>query len=104
MSKAQARRQGTKDGAIRCKRFNQILEVILSTFRSAQNSDQLNQVTLQLADWVKVVNLKVPVALIIGDLQGADQLVGRIATDIEATCNIWSTANQFIQEPISVEK
>ena len=77
MSKAQGRRQRTMDAGLRCRRFNQILEVILSTYRVAQTTDRLHQATLQLADWSKTVNLKVPLAVIVGDLEGADQLVGR---------------------------
>ena len=65
------------DSTLKCKRFNQVLSVILSTFIKAQKDDSLYNINFQLDTYIKKVNLKVPLALIIGDIQGGDQLVGR---------------------------
>ena len=57
--------------------LHQALEVIFETFIAAQKPNALDGIEIRLGDKVKRVNLKVPLATIIGDAQGHDQLCGR---------------------------
>ncbi len=48
----------------------------LKSFTEAQQTDALNDIYLQLGNKAKYVNLKIPLAFIIGDNQGGDQIAG----------------------------
>jgi hypothetical protein len=53
------------------------LGVALDSLRLAQQPGALDNIPLRLGPFEKVVNLKVPVAFIIADMQGRDKIAGR---------------------------
>jgi hypothetical protein len=57
--------------------FQQICLAILKRLKLAQAEGALDNVSLRLGPYTKQVNLKIPVAFIIGDAQGGDYIVGR---------------------------
>jgi len=59
-------------------RLNILFDVVLQSFREAQKEGAL-RIPLTLGDHTKIVNLKVPLAFIIGDIQGGDGICGRSA-------------------------
>ena len=67
------------DRVLRSKRENQLYEIVLQSFKQAQQAGALNNVELTLGSCTKMVNLKVPLAFIIGDIQGGDAICGRSA-------------------------
>ena len=58
--------------------LNILFDVVLQSFREAQKDGAL-KIPLTLGNQTKVVNLKVPLAFIIGDIQGGDGICGRSA-------------------------
>src|SRR5437868_7910835 len=64
---------------LRYLRKNLLLETVLDSFKEAQKPNALNGVPLTLGNKTKEVNLKVPFAFIIGDIQGGDNICGRSA-------------------------
>lgn len=60
-----------------CK--NLFYATVLQSFQLAQKEGALDNVQLKLGNKTKLVNLKVPLALIIGDNQGGDGICGRSA-------------------------
>jgi len=58
--------------------LNILFDVVLQSFREAQKYGALI-IPLTLGNQTKVVNLKVPLAFIIGDIQGGDGICGRSA-------------------------
>ena len=72
------------------KCLNMLFDTVLQSFRAAQQDGAL-KVPLTLGDQTKVVNLKVPLAFIIGDIQGGDNICGRSAyyqSDARRICRI----------------
>ena len=59
--------------------LNILFDMVLQSFRAAQKEGALFNVPLTLGDQTKLVNLKVPLAFIIGDIQGGDNICGRSA-------------------------
>src|SRR5688572_30237088 len=59
-------------------RANILFDTVLQTFRDAQKENALSDILLCLGNKIKKVNLKVPLAFIIGDIQG-DGIYGRSA-------------------------
>lgn len=57
-------------------RLQQLYKAALSSLVEAQKPNALDNVKLQLDRKSKIVNLKIPVMYIIGDLQGGDTLSG----------------------------
>ncbi len=51
----------------------------LSSFVASQEPGAMDDVYLQLADKAKEVNMRIPLAFIIGDNQGGGGIVGRAA-------------------------
>lgn len=58
---------------------NAFFEAVLQSFKEAQKENALNDVKITLGNQTKIVNLKVPLAYIIGDIQGGDGICGRSA-------------------------
>jgi hypothetical protein len=58
------------------KRFHTILRAIFSTYIEAQQDDALNEKTIQLGPHLGSVNLYLPLAYIIGDVEGGNALTG----------------------------
>jgi hypothetical protein len=58
------------------ERFHKILGGILKSYIQAQHPSQLNNITMQLGPYTKMVNLYLPLAYIIGDIEGGNQLCG----------------------------
>jgi hypothetical protein len=58
-------------------RFQQMCNVLLKEVIEAQAPGGLDDVLLRLGPYEKVVNLKIPVAFIIGDAQGGDYICSR---------------------------
>lgn len=58
---------------------NMLFETVLQSFKEAQKLGALDDVELTLGNKTKMVNLKVPLAFIIGDIQGGDGICGRSA-------------------------
>lgn len=56
-----------------------MFEKVLQSFIEAQAPGALNNFQLTLGTHVKTVNLKIPLAFIIGDAQGGDTICGRSA-------------------------
>ena len=61
---------------LKSARFHKILEGILLSFIKAQQPDQLNGINMQLGPHHKLINLYVPLAFVIGDIEGGNQLTG----------------------------
>ena len=59
------------------KRLHQIFEAILSSYIACQRQGGLKQVTLNFGGHHRLMNIKVPCAFIIGDMQGGDKICGR---------------------------
>jgi hypothetical protein len=60
---------------LKSHRLNMLFDTVLQSFRAAQEKDAL-QIPLTLGNQTKNVNLKVPLAFIIGDIQGGDGICG----------------------------
>ena len=58
--------------------LNYLFDTVLQRFRAAQEDNALT-IPLTLGNVTKAVNLKVPLALINGDIQGGDNICGRFA-------------------------
>jgi len=67
------------DRELKSIRENSMFDIVLQSFQQAQQVGALNDVPLRLGNKTKVVNLKVPLAFIIGDIQGGDGICGRSA-------------------------
>jgi hypothetical protein len=67
------------DKKLKSKCENLFFETVLHSFREAQQDGALDGVPLTLGNKTKAVNLKVPLAFIIGDIQGGDGICGRSA-------------------------
>ena len=61
---------------LRNQRLHLVLDHILQSFREAQHMDELNEISLQLCGVSKTVSLYLPLAYVIGDVEGGDQLCG----------------------------
>jgi hypothetical protein len=59
---------------VKAERLHAILKTIPATVIEAQQSGALDNIPLIFGDDTKVVNLKVPVIFIIGDMQGGDKI------------------------------
>jgi hypothetical protein len=58
-------------------RFQQMCDAVLESLVQSQQPGALENITLRLGPYEKEVNLKCPVAFIIGDAQGGDTIAGR---------------------------
>ena len=58
------------------QRYYQMLRVILDSYIQTQTNGGIQNVLLCLSDFQKTVNIKVPCAMIIGDMQGGDKHCG----------------------------
>lgn len=67
----------SKDLRSRCE--NLFFDTVLHSFKEAQKDGALDGVPLTLGNKTRTVNLKVPLAFIIGDIQGGDGICGRSA-------------------------
>ena len=59
--------------------MNKLFKTVLDSFITAQKPGALDKFELTLGQYKKVVNLKIPLAFIIGDAQGGDNICGRSA-------------------------
>ena len=59
---------------LKYNRLHQLLRTILASFVKCQNEPLLNNVTLNLGNQTKKVDLKIPCFYIIGDMQGGDKM------------------------------
>ena len=66
-----------KDLRSRCE--NLFLDTVLHSFKEVQKDGSLDGVPLTLGNKTRTVNLKVPLAFIIGDIQSGDGICGRSA-------------------------
>ena len=57
--------------------IQQLYEATLSNLKETQRNGLLNNIELKLGNKSKVVNLKIPIMYIIGDIQGGDSICGR---------------------------
>ena len=64
---------------VKNERFHRQLEAIFASFKKAQAKGALSNTPLQLGTHSKVVNLYIPLQFIIGDVEGGDQLSGRLS-------------------------
>jgi hypothetical protein len=73
--------------------LQQLYQAALANLVEAQKSDVLNGIFLKLGNAHKLVNMKIPVMFIIGDIQGGDTITGRpacynkFALRISRTCD-----------------
>ena len=65
------------DRNLKSTRENLFYETVLQSFIEAQKDGALDGVPLTLGNKTKMVNFKVPLAFIIGDIQGGDNICGR---------------------------
>ena len=65
---------GNLPANLKNERLHIILNQVLQSFKYYQSFDQLNNFELNIAGNRKMVNLYVPLAFIIGDAEGGDQL------------------------------
>lgn len=94
-------------------RLFQLYEVGLASFIKAQQPGAMNSVYLQLAEKAKEVNLLIPLAFIIGDNQGGDNIAGRaayyglharrISRNCDATVETYSTIEPDCCAPLNME-
>ena len=56
------------------ERLQAVFRTLLESFIEAQNSGLLDNVTLTLGGQQRIVNLRIPVVFIIGDMQGGDKI------------------------------
>jgi hypothetical protein len=68
--------------AVKQIRNFELFNVGLKTFVAAQQTNALSHIYLQLGNKAKHVNLKIPLAFIIGDNQGGDQILGHLIWDV----------------------
>lgn len=59
---------------LKYSRFHSVIAKVLETFVFAQRSNVLSNVELTIGNFTKIVNIKVPCAFIIGDIQGGDKM------------------------------
>ena len=76
-SAAETKHNANDDTALKPKRLHAIFKTILASLLEAQKVGALNNIPLQFGDVTKMVNLKVPVSFIIGDIQGGDKICCR---------------------------
>ena len=62
---------------LKAERLHPIFKNILATLIEAQESGVLDDIPLLVGDETKIVNLKVPVIFIIGNMQGRDKICCR---------------------------
>jgi hypothetical protein len=62
---------------LKAERLHAIFKTILATLIEAQQSRALDDIPLMFGDETKMVNLKVSVIFIIGDMQGGDKICCR---------------------------
>src|SRR5919112_5207446 len=80
------------DKQLKSKCENMVFETVLHSFREAQQDGALDGVPLTLGNKTKAVNLKDPLAYIIGDIQGGDGICGRSAyhlADAKRICRMY---------------
>lgn len=65
------------DQPVKMKRLHQLYEKALQDFRQTQNDTSLNKIELCLGNKTKIVDLKIPLMFIIGDIQGGYAICGR---------------------------
>ena len=58
-------------------RLNMLFDTVLQSYCAAQSNGALDNSPLTLGNKTKTVNLKVPLAFIIGDIQGGDGICGQ---------------------------
>ena len=58
--------------------LQQLYQVALQDFITTQSDGSLDNIELHLGNHSKIVNLKIPLMFIIGDIQGGDAICGRI--------------------------
>jgi hypothetical protein len=63
--------------SVKLLRLFKLFSVALSSFIAAQQDGAMDNIYLALGDKAKHVNLKIPLAFIIGDNQGGDSIAGR---------------------------
>ena len=76
-SQAEKKRQ---DKNLKYSRYHAIIAKVLETFVDAQKGTVLNNIPLQFGPFAKTVNLKVPLGLIIGDIQGGNKMCCSVAS------------------------
>src|SRR5687767_12369443 len=57
--------------------MQQLYQAALTNLVKAQSSEEMNEVLLKLGNVCKVVDMKIPIMFIIGDMQGGDVIAGR---------------------------
>ena len=69
------KQQSKMSGDLKAHRLHTVFKAVLESFRDAQRGTTLNNISLTLGKTNKeVVNLKVPLFFIIGDMQGGDKM------------------------------
>ncbi len=58
------------------RRYHKILRAILDSYIQVQQSNGISNIDIRLGNYQKTVNIKVPCAMIIGDMQGGDKHCG----------------------------
>ena len=56
------------------ERLHAVFRTLLESFIEAQNEGLLDNVTVTLGGQQRIVNLRIPVVFIIGDMQGGDKI------------------------------
>lgn len=94
-------------------RLNMMFDMVLQSFRAAQVEGAL-KIPLKLGNLTKDVNLKVPLAFIIGDIQGGDGICGhsayyntkarRICRMCNATPEVYDTKEVDNCQPLVMEE
>ena len=75
----------------------------LSSFVASQEPGAMDDVYLQLADKAKEVNMRIPLAFIIGDNQGGDGIVGRAAVYNQTARRICRSCDATVDQYVTVE-
>jgi len=83
-----SRQWKSMSSSLKSVRANILFDTVLQTFREAQKKGALIDIPLQLGNKTKTVNLKIPLAYIIGDIQGGDGICGRSAYYQADACHI----------------
>ena len=80
---------------IKYTRIHQIIKAIINSFIKCQRDTSLHNITLALGPFTKLVNLKVPLAFIIGDMVGGDKLCSCSPSYQTTLCRICLKCNIY---------
>ena len=86
------------DPDIKSKRYHILLRQVLASFIEAQQPNALNNITITIAGVKKTVSLYVPLAFIIGDVQGGNELTGHSGSNLRNCARLCRTCDVSFED------